>query len=52
MFTSPKKFALDNETGHAEYAGSFRGLSDCIEFYPSRTSQESAETSLVGMDLR
>ncbi len=28
----------DNETGHAEYAGSFCGLTDCIEFYPPRTS--------------
>ena len=28
VFTSPKKFALDNETGHAKYAGGFCDFAD------------------------
>ena len=52
MFTSPIELALDNETGHAEYAGSFCELTDCIEFYPPRTARKSAETGPVGVDFR
>ena len=52
MFTSPKEFALDNETGHAEYSRGFCGVTDRVVFNATRISKITVETSSVSMDLR
>ena len=52
MFTSPKKFALDNEARHAKDAGSLSGFTDCIVFNPTFASQITPETCRVGIDFR
>ena len=51
VLASPKQFAIDKEARHAEYAGRFGGVADCIVLAPAFGRQIIVETSYVHADL-